>query len=347
MLDIGLVINSLKQNGYYIKDTSINNVTCAISPSYRNEICPVIVICDNRDNLIVSNKNLEEIRKIICEDPLMPDKQDSRYLYVVINGWEEKRLKANNVVLIEKNKYYCVHGKVSPELKKESELIRSIVASYAAKYEKYCDRVNMYIPEYHKVWLTYILIAASMIGFLITGSYKDALGISANSVITQKQYYRVFAYLFVHGNILHLITNMVSLYFIGKILEKRIGWAKMLAIYFITAIYGAIVSILFSTMPDRITVGASGAICGLLTALLVTEIKYQHTYYNYWSNIPTILGCIGVTLFTGVLRSSVDNWCHIGGMIGGILFMLLFIACDELEKSTRKISYIRKAEINL
>ncbi|MBR3363022.1 MAG: rhomboid family intramembrane serine protease [Bacilli bacterium] len=128
------------------------------------------------------------------------------------------------------------------------------------------------------------------------------------------EYYRLFTGMFLHANIVHLLFNMYALYVIGSQLEGFLGRYKYLAVYLLSGLGGSVLSIFFS---NGFSVGASGAIFGLLGSLLY--FGYHYRVYLETVVKSQIIPLIIFNLIIGFSFSGIDNWAHIGGLIGGIL----------------------------
>jgi rhomboid protease GluP len=107
---------------------------------------------------------------------------------------------------------------------------------------------------------------------------------------------------------------MYSLYIIGSQLENFVGKRKFIFIYLVSAISGSLLSCIFS---DSLSVGASGAIFGLLGSLLY----FGYHYRLYLGSVvrSQIIPIIILNLLLGLSISGIDNFAHIGGLIGGFL----------------------------
>jgi len=135
--------------------------------------------------------------------------------------------------------------------------------------------------------------------------------------ITHGEWWRMVTSMFLHGGYLHLALNMYSLYYVGSILEIQIGRWQFLLLYLGSGMAGSAGALLWS--PYVPTVGASGAIFGILGALFILERR---------GSIATggqIAGLIVLNLvFTFALSSYISVGAHVGGLIGGVLLMWLF-----------------------
>lgn len=134
------------------------------------------------------------------------------------------------------------------------------------------------------------------------------------------QLYRLFTSVFLHAGIIHLICNMYSLYIIGPQLESFYGKTKYTIIFLGSGIIGNLLSMTF-LQGLEISVGASGAIFGLLGALLY----FGYHYRVYLSGVikSQIIPLIVLNLLIGFMISDINNLAHIGGLIGGILISMM------------------------
>ena len=132
--------------------------------------------------------------------------------------------------------------------------------------------------------------------------------------ILNGEYYRLFTGMFLHANLIHLIFNMYALYIIGAQLEGFLGRYKYLIVYILSGLGGSVLSIFFS---NSFSVGASGAIFGLLGSLLY--FGYHYRVYLETVVKSQIIPLILFNLLIGFSFSGIDNWAHIGGLIGGVL----------------------------
>jgi rhomboid protease GluP len=144
-------------------------------------------------------------------------------------------------------------------------------------------------------------------------------------LILRHEYWRLVASVFVHGGLIHLVVNMWSLLVIGPLVERIYGHLAFAVLYLAAGVGGAIASA--AVPPMRVSVGASGAICGVLGGLLAFLLVHRHT-------IPlTVLrqlrkSVLGVVLFMAVLGavvSNIDQAAHLGGLATGFVCGLLLI----------------------
>ena len=169
-------------------------------------------------------------------------------------------------------------------------------------------------------YITYVLMGINVLLYLVPillGNYEYIINkycIHGPS-IRIGEYYRLFTGMFLHGSIMHLFFNMYALYVIGSQIENYFGRIKYLIIYLFAGVMGALFSMIFN--GNVLSIGASGAIFGLMGSLLYFGYHYRVYLGNVLKTqlIPLIL----FNLLLGFILSGVDNFAHIGGLIGGIL----------------------------
>ena len=165
--------------------------------------------------------------------------------------------------------------------------------------------------------ITYALIIINVLVFvfsLFNENIIEMFAVNRTYITVFDQYYRLITGIFLHANWLHLIFNMYALYIIGMQLESFLGKGKYLIVYLLSGLGGSMLSIFFS---NGYSVGASGAIFGLMGALLY----FGYHYRVYLDSVvkSQIIPLIILNLLIGFSSSGIDNWAHVGGLVGGIL----------------------------
>ena len=194
-------------------------------------------------------------------------------------------------------------------------------------------------------FITYTIIIICVIVFglmyiLGNGSMDEGtlLAFGANWGLLTKngEYFRLLTCAFLHIGIVHLLFNMYALYVIGPQVESFFGKFKFILIYLLSAISASTLSLIFN--DNVISVGASGAIFGLLGALLY----FGYYYRVYLGNVlkSQIIPIILINLLFGFVVLGVDNAAHIGGLIGGVLTSMALGAPDKKNKTDRINGFI-------
>ncbi len=176
-----------------------------------------------------------------------------------------------------------------------------------------------------KPFFTYMLIIINIAVSLLIYLYERRTGIAFNELLSrfgaknnmlimQGEYWRFITPVFLHGGVLHLLINCYSLYAVGVFVERLFGHAKFACIYFAGGILGNIASFMFSISMG---VGASGAIFGLMGAMLYYGMEYPAHFRRYFGH--NIITTIIVNIVYGFSAQGIDNYAHLGGLAGGFL----------------------------
>ena len=151
------------------------------------------------------------------------------------------------------------------------------------------------------------------------------MGAKVNELINHGQVWRLITSAFLHGGLMHIGFNMLALKVIGPQVEQIYGWKKYLVIYFSSAIGGSLLSYILS--PQSVSVGASGAIFGLLGAMLVYGFTKKDVIGK--SFMMNIIEVIVLNVIIGLSVPNIDNFGHFGGLILGTLTTLIFYSLDK------------------
>lgn len=175
-------------------------------------------------------------------------------------------------------------------------------------------------------YATYTLIVVTVLVYLLQLLSQNLygldipaqLGFKYGPPIREGQFWRLLTPLFLHGSILHIGFNMYALYSFGRGMESRFGWLRFLALYFLAGFAGNVFSFVLTPEPS---LGASTAVFGLLAAEAVFLFQNRSILRGQARRaISNLVYMAGINLLIGFSVSGVDNWGHIGGMLGGLLF---------------------------
>ncbi|CAA7017611.1 unnamed protein product [Microthlaspi erraticum] len=141
-------------------------------------------------------------------------------------------------------------------------------------------------------------------------------------VIHNHEVWRLFTCIWLHAGVFHVLANMLSLIFIGIRLEQEFGFVRIGLLYMISGFGGSLLSSLFNRAG--ISVGASGALFGLLGAMLSELLTNWTIYANKFAALLTLIFIIAINLAVGILPH-VDNFAHLGGFTSGFLLGFVFL----------------------
>ncbi len=170
-------------------------------------------------------------------------------------------------------------------------------------------------------WVNICLVAVNVLVFLIctfTGDLlynKGAFGVA--EIMRDGSWYRIVTALFLHADVQHLFGNMIVLYYVGEIVEKRIGHIRYALVYFLAGLAGNLFSAGYEilTAQPYSSVGASGAVFGIEGALLLLVILH-HGRLAY-ATTGRLVFAIAFSIYCGFTSANVNNAAHIGGVLTG------------------------------
>jgi membrane associated rhomboid family serine protease len=175
--------------------------------------------------------------------------------------------------------------------------------------------------------VTVVLIAINVLVFLITVAKGSTFGSPGGALfedmwltgvqVGDGDWYRLVTAMFLHASILHIAFNMLALWWLGRAVEEALGPWRYLLLYFVSGIAGSAGALLLSS-PFAVTVGASGAIFGVMGSLLVLQYRATGTFAG-----PALTLIVLNLAFTFAIPG-ISKGGHIGGLIGGVLTTLAF-----------------------
>ena len=173
-------------------------------------------------------------------------------------------------------------------------------------------------------YVTQVLIALNLLVYIVTvvqgqgindpGGKVFVKGLLFGPAVADGDWWRLITSAFLHANVLHIVFNMLALWWFGAPVELFLGRARFLLIYIVSGLAGAAGALLAT--PNAATVGASGAIFGILGAALVLE--RQRMYVLGGSALAIII----VNIVFSIAVPGISIGGHIGGLVGGALSTL-------------------------
>ena len=266
------------------------------------------------------------------EDVELPEEEDNILSFFISKTSE---IKNDNLIevfpdIVEKTNHeekgIDLFIKISDEINKESfEKSKKVERIFSMK----------------KPLITYLIMIVCVVLFVLMYIFGDgstyirtliSFGANAVSYTKRGEYYRLFTSIFLHAGIIHLLCNIYSLYVIGPQAENFYGKIKYLIIFIVSGISGSLLSTALSG-NNAVSVGASGAIFGLLGAILY----FGYHYRVYLGNVlkSQIIPLIILNLIIGFSFTGIDNFAHIGGLIGGIFASMALGVPDKSSTSDK------------
>lgn len=207
-----------------------------------------------------------------------------------------------------------------------------------------------------------IIIAICIVLFLIDAildrigveaalSQKLHLGLDCSKIITPWFWvlpFQLFTYQFLHSGVMHILINMLILFFFGRELQNVLGTKRFLTLYFVSGIFGGLVQIVAALLMGAgsfpLVVGASGAIYGIVIYYAMRWPNRTVNMFIFPIIVPLkvwVLACImvGISLFSGLLSDQGDmvaHMCHFGGAVFGFLYFRYEIKMVQLADSMKE-----------
>ena len=174
-----------------------------------------------------------------------------------------------------------------------------------------------------KPMVTYVLIGLNVVVYLLqmAGGINETAnqwGMWPVAVGIDGQWWRLLTGAFLHGSFLHIAFNMYVLFALGPSLERILGHSRYLVLYVMAAIGGGVASYAFSDIRT-VSVGASGAIFGLMAALVVAGKRLRY-------DVTQVLILLGINVVIGFFSAGTDWRAHLGGMVVGGLVAGIMVA---------------------
>ena len=303
-----------KQAGFYIKDyyseTLKENKWIAIMEN--EDFIYAVVVCKNNEENFIYYEAMSFLEKVYSK------KISLNIVICTEESYESLIQQSYNKLIYSEKEKQVVYSDNS---------CKPLVSILNYSMEK--QKTSNFKVKYKESLVTYILICVNILIFIITAFLSKSiyninsytlieLGAKVNVLINNGQPWRLITCTFLHGGLAHIAFNMYALKIIGSEVEYVYGKIKYIVIYLISALGGSIFSYLFNA--NSISVGASGAIFGLLGAMIIFGIRHKNKIGKAY--IINLFKVLLINIFIGVTLSNIDNGAHIGGLIFGCISAL-------------------------
>ena len=184
-------------------------------------------------------------------------------------------------------------------------------------------RVRLGMPE-AAPYVTYFIIAITVLAYFLQGTAFGHrlidLFIKDNQDIRAGELWRLLTPALLHGGLMHILFNMYALLSFGTGLERHFGHGRFFLLYWLSAFAGNVMSFSLTEAPS---LGASTAVFGLVGAEAMFLLQNRKLLAGQFrSAIGNIIFIVLINFFIIGALPNIDNWGHIGGLVGGLLFSL-------------------------
>lgn len=186
--------------------------------------------------------------------------------------------------------------------------------------------------------VTLVILFINITGFILCTRMGETVynvgSMNAERILADGQYYRLISYMFLHMGIDHIVSNMIFLVGLGQMIEREAGHLRFGMLYMLSGVCAGMVSMLYSALTDKMysTVGASGAISGLVGALFALVLIHRGNFRHV--STGRILFAAVCMIYSGAIAARADNAAHIGGLAGGALIMTVMKVPEILKLKT-------------
>jgi rhomboid protease GluP len=208
-----------------------------------------------------------------------------------------------------------------------------------------------WVQRESSVTLTQIIFGANVMVFIamviasgpsldFTNKVMDVFGANFGPYTLSGQWWRLVTYMFLHGSLMHIAFNMWCLWDLGRLCESLYGRWTFAAIYLITGVAGGLASVAWN--PEVLSVGASGAIFGLAGALAASFYlgEFSIPKVAIQGTLRSLLFFIGFNVVFGAMVPGIDNACHGGGLLSGVILGALIARLAPQHDSPRRVGVL-------
>jgi rhomboid protease GluP len=180
----------------------------------------------------------------------------------------------------------------------------------------FLQRIRRFPATFGLIGVTILVfLAQSLAQALVGGDIVLYYGAKINENLAAGEAWRLVTPIFLHANLLHIGVNMYSLWAIGPAVERFFGRARFLTVYLLSGICGVLLSLI---MSPSASVGASGAIFGLLGALATFLYLHRPIFGQLGAMQLRQLVFVALINLAIGLTPGIDNWGHVGGLVAGL-----------------------------
>ena len=190
--------------------------------------------------------------------------------------------------------------------------------------------------------ITLSLVIVNILIFFVMdfwGSTEDGMfmlehgALYAPWIVEKGEYYRLITCMFLHFGIEHVFSNMLTLIFLGDLLEKMIGKIRFLLIYFLGGLSGGLLSMARQMVIGdyAVSAGASGAVFAVMGALVFLVVRHKGRISGISSERLVFMALL--TLADGFVNTGVDYMAHLGGMAAGFLLAAILVGRRRLKQA--------------
>ena len=329
----------LLKNGFFPLSSNVSDIAALVK--VENNLLNILQIIDYKSDLYLDKAQYEEIKASLRAAFNQKGVSEIHILTLILAEDTEKGAslgeedtfcwlvdKQTAELLIYEDKqpdFYGMKALIEAFLQKWKENPEELDELQKEEPEERVSTKKSKIIEYLKK-APYVTLGMIIINLLLCfGCIENPAlfyGKGSTSYIYLKagEWYRLVTSMFLHEGLDHFFSNMLLLYFMGEMLERRVGWVKYLFVYMASGIIGKLVSALYEyfTGDYFVSFGASGAVFGIMGMLVYMVIMKRESI-----RIPimSMVFMIGYCIYSSFVGEHINGAAHLGGMLGGMILM--------------------------
>jgi rhomboid protease GluP len=233
---------------------------------------------------------------------------------------------------------WCVQHEKAQRGELGDDAVQPVMAAPWVQRESTISLTKIIFGANVMVFIAMVIASGPSLDF--TNKVMDVFGANFGPYTLSGDYWRLVTYMFLHGGIFHIAMNMWCLWNLGELCESLYGRWTYAAIYLMTGVAGGLASVAWN--PRVLSVGASGAIFGLAGALIASIYlgEFSLSGISMRGTLSSLLFFCGFSLFVGGAVSRVDNACHIGGLVSGLILGALIALFAPQQNALRRASVV-------
>ena len=328
----------LSKNGFFSLTSSVSDISAVVK--FESNLLNILQIIDYKKDLYLDNAQYEEIKGSLRSAFKDKGVSEIHILSLILADDLDKAsaLGAGDAFcwLIDKKTFELIIDEdKQPDFYGMKSLIEDFLVKWKENPEQF-DRIEEEIPipsrkqkvkEYfkHAPYVTLGIIILNLIlcfGCIMNPALFYGNGSTSLAYMEKGQWYRLITSVFLHGSLDHYFSNMLLLYFMGDMLERRVGWARYLFVYLASGVVGNLVSCLheYITGSYYISFGASGAVFGIIGMLFYMVLQRKE---NIRISVPSMIFMVGYCIYSSFVGEQINVAAHLGGLLGGMIFMFV------------------------
>jgi len=329
----------LSKNGFFALTSSVSEISAFVK--FENNLLNILQILDYKNDLYLDNAQYEEIKESL--KGAFKDKGVSEIHILSLILAEDldraRRLGAEDAfcwyidkqtsqLLIDEDKQpdfygmkalvedFLVKWKENPAVLDEEPEEERTKVSPGAVLSGYLRKAP-YVS-----WGMVIINLLLCFGCIWNPAWFYGKGSLSLTFVRKGEWYRLITAMFLHGDLDHYFSNMLLLYFMGEMLERKVGRMKFFTVYMVSGVIGNLVSCLYEYFTGHyfVSFGASGAVFGIMGMLVYMVIFRRESV-----RIPifSMVVMIGYCIYSSFVGENINGAAHLGGMLAGMILMFV------------------------